>query len=293
LHSQAQPDLGAHALDPHLQAELDRYYWESDEPAELIARHFDLALPPPGRGPRRVSASTRLAEFVTPMEAPGVCPRCDTRLVFLARADRRDDRGTCVVCGHREPSSSCECERCAGERSERAEQRYRYWRRSLCRADYACFALGDLDRDATSIFWALCYLVSRGDGPISWEDARTLTGVRDVDGAVERLASAHLVFLHEGRFELNVLQPDAVRGTTVERDAWRAFAAAVQHARASDADLVALLDHVVPGFSASVAHADDLQLEAALDDAATRHPELVTRAVREAARRYVNQTRAA
>jgi hypothetical protein len=293
LHSQAQPDLGAHALDPHLQAELDRYYWESDEPAELLARHFDLALPPPGRGPRRVSASTRLSEFVTPLQAPARCPRCHDQLVFLSRADRRDDRATCLVCGHREPAATCECERCSGERSERAEERYRYWRRSLCRADYARFALDDVDRDATSIYWALCYLVTRGDGPISWEDARTLTGVRDVDGAIERLAHAHLVFLHEGRFELNVLDTDAVAGTPLEVDAWRPVAAAVQHGRAGDADLAQLLDHVVPGFSASVVGGDDRAVEAALDEAAARHPELVTRAVREATRRHVTRHHAA
>jgi hypothetical protein len=293
LQSHAQSDLGAQVLDPHLQAELDRYYWESDEPTEVLARHFDLALPPPGRGPRRVSASTRLAEFVTPMEASSRCPGCDKQLVYLSRADRRDDQATCLACGHRDPAETCECERCAGERIERAEQRYRYWRRSLCKPEYARFALDELDRDATLTYWALCYLVSRGDGPISWEDARTLTGMRDVDGAIERLARAHLLFLHDGHFELNALEPTAVQGTPVEGDAWRPFATAVQHGRAPDGDLVQLLDHVIPGFSASASTADDRTVETALDEAAASHPDLVTRAVREATRRYVNQAHVA
>jgi hypothetical protein len=110
---------------------------------------------------------------------------------------------------------------------------------------------------------------------------------------MERLARAHLLFLHDGHFELNALEPTAVQGTPVERDAWRPFASAVQHGRAPDGDLVQLLDHVIPGFSASARTADDRTVETALEEAAASHPDLVTRAVREATRRYVNQAHVA
>jgi hypothetical protein len=98
-----------------------------------------------------------------------------------------------------------------------------------------------------------------------------------------------LVFLHEERFELNPLTPAAVRGTSGEDTAWRPYAAAVQHGGSTEDELVALLEHVLPEFRSALVGADG-GAEAALDDAARRHPELVTRAVREAARRYVPGT---
>jgi hypothetical protein len=286
----AQSELELEPLDPHLQAELDRYYWESDEPAEMLAARFDIELPP-GTGPRRVPASTRLAEFVTPLDAPGGCPRCDTQLVFLSRADLRDDHRSCLFCGHSEPAAACDCERCCTERAERGAARHLFWRQRLCRADYARFALDELDRDATTLYWALCYLASRDDRPVSWEDARTLSGVRDLDAPAERLVRAHLVFLHEGRFELNPLTPAAVRSTPHEDAAWRPYAAALQHGRGTDAELLQLLEHVVPEFRSLLADGDDRGVETALDDGALTHPDLVTRAVREATRRYVGQAR--
>jgi hypothetical protein len=292
FHRHAQPELELEPLDPHLQAELDRYYWESDEPAELLARRFDIELPA-GTGPRRVPASTRLAEFVTPLDAPGGCPRCNTQLVFLSRADHSDDRRSCLFCGHSEPAATCDCDRCVDERTERIEARHQFWRRRLCRTDYARFALDDLDPDARALYWALCYLASRDDRPISWEDARSLTGVRELDAPADHLARTHLVFLYDGRFELNPLSPRSVRGTVAEDDAWRPYAAAVQHGRGTDAELALLLEHVVSGFPSLVAGADDRTIEAALDEAAERHPDLVTRPVREATRRYVSQIRVA
>src|SRR5581483_3836124 len=148
--------LHAHAragLDPHLQADLDRAYWDTDEPAEVIARRFEIELVQPGKGTQRIPASTRLAEHVTPIEAPGRCPRCSTGLVYRSRADRRDDHRSCVLCGHRDPVATCPCRACVAERDERAEERYRYWRRHLCRPEFAAFALDDLDRDASSLYW--------------------------------------------------------------------------------------------------------------------------------------------
>ncbi len=284
----AQSDLELEPLDPHLQAELDRYYWESDEPAEMLAARFDIELPP-GTGPRRIPASTRLAEYVTPLDASGGCTRCGTQLVYLSRADRRDDRRSCLFCGHSEPATTCDCDRCTVERTERATARHLFWRQRLCRADYARFAVDDLDAEATSVYWALCYLAARDDRPVSWEDARTLSGVRDLDAAAERLVRAHLVFLHEGRFELNPLTPAAVHGTPAEDAAWRPYAAAVQHGRGTDAELAPLLEYVAPGIQELIDDGDDRGIEVELDEAAMRHPDLVTRAVREATRRYVSQ----
>jgi len=288
--------LHAHAragLDPHLQADLDRAYWETDEPAEVIARRFEIELVQPGKGTQRIPASTRLAEHVTPIEAPGRCPRCSTGLVYRSRADRRDDHRSCVLCGHRDPVATCPCRACVAERDERAEERYRYWRRHLCRPEFAAFALDDLDRDASSLYWALCFLATHDDDPVSWEDARVVSGVRELDAPIERLVRAHLLFLHDGSFELNPHGPNAVRGARNEADALRPIAVAVQHGRASDDELTRLLAFAVPGFTDVVAQHDDRALEAALDDAATRHPELVTHAVREATRRYVSQRHAA
>jgi hypothetical protein len=290
FHRHAESELELEPLDPHLQAELDRYYWESDEPAEMLAARFDIELPPP-TGPKRVPASDRLAEFVTPLDAPGACPRCGTQLVFLTRADHRNDHRSCLFCGHSEPAAACDCNRCSSERQELAAARHLYWRQRLCRADYARFALDHLDAEATSLYWALCYLAARDDRPVSWEDARTLTGVRDLDSTAERLVRAHLVFLHDGRFELNPLTPAAVRRSVSEDAAWRPYAAAVQHGRGTEADLMELLEHIVPGFRSMLSGSDEPAIETALDEAAMRHPELVTRAVREATRRHVGQTR--
>lgn len=287
FHRHAESELELEPLDPHLQAELDRYYWESDEPAEMLAARFDIELPP-GNAPRRIPASTRLAEYVTPLDASGGCTRCGTQLVYLSRADRRDDRRSCLFCGHSEPAATCACDRCTNERTERATARHLFWRQRLCRPDYARFALDDLDADATSLYWALCYLAARDDRPVSWEDARALSGVRDLDATAERLVRAQLVFLYEGRFELNPLNPAAVRGTRGEDAAWRPYAAAVQHGRGTDADLVQLLAHVAPELHELLDDGDDRGVEAELDAAAMRHPELVTRAVREATRRYVS-----
>lgn len=292
FHRQAQQELELEPLDPHLQAELDRYYWESDEPAEMLAARFDIELPP-GNGPRRVPASTRLAEYVTPLDAPGACTRCGTQLVFLSRADRRDDRRSCVFCGHSEPEATCNCDRCTTERAERAASRHHFWRQRLCKTDFARFAVDDLDPEAASLYWALCYLTARDDRPVSWEDARTLSGVRSLDAPAERLVRSHLVFLRDGRFELNPLTPAVMRGTRGEDAAWRPYAAAVQHGRSNDDELLQLLEYLVPDIRTLLAGADDRAVEAALDHAMMAHPDLATRAVREATRRYAAEARRA
>lgn len=288
--------LHAHAragLDPRLQADLDRAYWDTDEPAEVVARRFEIELVQPGKGTQRTPASTRLAEHVTPIEAPGRCPRCSTGLVYQSRADRRDDRRSCVLCGHRDPVATCPCRACVAERDELAEERYAFWRRNLCRPEYAAFALEDLDHDASALYWALCFLATHDDDPVSWEDARAVSGVREVDAPIERLVRAHLLFLHAASFELNPHGPAAVRGSRAEADALRPIAVAVQHGRASDEELARLLAFAVPGLDELVREGDDRAIEAALDDAATRHPAIVTRAVREATRRYVTHARPA
>jgi hypothetical protein len=82
-----------------------------------------------------------------------------------------------------------------------------------------------------------------------------------------------------------------VRGTLHEDAAWRPYAAGVQHGRGTDAELLQLLEYVVPEFPSLLADGDDRGVEAALDDAALTHPDLVTRAVREATRRYISQAR--
>ncbi len=68
-----------------LHDEANELYWNSNETVEQIASRL-------GMSRNAIYAS------VQPLPAPGICPSCNTPLVYTNRSGRTAQRGTCLGC---------------------------------------------------------------------------------------------------------------------------------------------------------------------------------------------------